>query len=59
MNQSVLIVDDSLTIRMNLMEMMQAAELAAVACATVAEARAALAKDRFALVVLDVLLPGR
>ncbi len=57
MNGTVLVVDDSLTVRMNLMEMLNAAELPAIACATVAEARAALAKDRFSLVILDVLLP--
>jgi two-component system NtrC family sensor kinase len=57
MNGSVLIVDDSLTVRMNLIEMLNAADLPTVACATVAEAREALAKDGFSLVILDVLLP--
>jgi two-component system, NtrC family, sensor kinase len=57
MSGTVLIVDDSLTVRMNLLEMLTAAELPAVACATLAEARAALAHDRFSLVILDVLLP--
>jgi two-component system, NtrC family, sensor kinase len=57
MNGTVLIVDDSLTVRMNLMEMLEAAGLPAVACATGAEARKALAKDHFSLVILDVLLP--
>jgi two-component system NtrC family sensor kinase len=57
MTGTVLIVDDSLTIRMNLLELLSAAELPAVACSTVAEARRALANDKFSLVILDVLLP--
>jgi two-component system NtrC family sensor kinase len=57
MSGTVLIVDDSLTIRMNLMELFNAADLRAVACSTVAEAREALANDTFSLVILDVLLP--
>jgi DNA-binding response OmpR family regulator len=57
MNAPVLIVDDSLTVRMNLIEVLEAAGLSATPCATGAEARKALAEDRFALVILDVLLP--
>jgi two-component system, NtrC family, sensor kinase len=57
MNGSVLIVDDSLTVRMNLTEVLEAAGLSATPCATGAEARKALAEDKFALVILDVLLP--
>jgi two-component system, NtrC family, sensor kinase len=57
MSGRVLVVDDSLTVRMNLKEMLDAADLPAVACATVAEARQALAQERFDLVILDVLLP--
>ncbi len=57
MSGSVLIVDDSQTVRMNLMELMNGADLRTKTCATVAEARAALAQDRFSLVLLDVLLP--
>jgi DNA-binding response OmpR family regulator len=57
MNGRVLIVDDSITIRMNLMEVLAAADLPAIACATLGEARAALAEEQFALVILDVLLP--
>jgi two-component system, NtrC family, sensor kinase len=53
----VLIVDDSLTVRMNLTEILDAAALPAVACATLAEARRRLAEQPFALVILDVLLP--
>jgi DNA-binding response OmpR family regulator len=54
---TVLIVDDSLTVRMNLSEILDAAALPAVACATLAEARRKLAEEKFALVILDILLP--
>jgi two-component system NtrC family sensor kinase len=57
MSGAVLVVDDSLTIRMNLLDLLKGADLPAVACASVAEARRALADERFSLVVLDVLLP--
>jgi two-component system, NtrC family, sensor kinase len=56
MTGSVLIVDDSLTVRMNLMDLLSAAGLRTVACSSVAEARQALAEDTFGLVILDVLL---
>ena len=54
---SVLIVDDSLTVRMDLLELLERAGLRAQASATIAAARRALAQDRFSLVILDVLLP--
>ena len=57
MSERILVVDDSLTVRMNLMEILSAADLPALACASLAEARGALAAERFALVILDVLLP--
>jgi two-component system NtrC family sensor kinase len=57
MSGRVLVVDDSLTVRMNLMEMLTTADLPAVACASLAEARAALGQELFSLVILDVLLP--
>ncbi|HEX9449113.1 MAG TPA: response regulator, partial [Dongiaceae bacterium] len=57
MTASVLIVDDSLTVRMNLVELLEAAGIATMACATGAEARQALAESHFPLVILDVLLP--
>lgn len=57
MSGTTLIVDDSQTVRMNLTETLNAADLPTIACASVAEAREALAKQRFALVILDVLLP--
>jgi DNA-binding response OmpR family regulator len=53
----VLIVDDSLTVRMDLAEALQGAGLECVPCATAAEARQAFARETFALVVLDVMLP--
>jgi two-component system, NtrC family, sensor kinase len=56
MTGSVLIVDDSLTVRMNLMDLLSAAGLRTVACSSVAEARQALVEDTFGLVILDVLL---
>ncbi|MFL5272815.1 MAG: response regulator [Anaeromyxobacteraceae bacterium] len=53
----VLIVDDSLTVRMDLDEAFSASGFAPVLCADLACARAALAARRFALAVVDVLLP--
>ena len=57
MNRSVLIVDDSLTVRMDLAEAFGAAGFQVVPCATVAEARDALAHRPMDAIVLDVLLP--
>ena len=57
MNRAVLVVDDSLTVRMSLVEMLEAADFPVVACATGAEARKALSETRFALAILDILLP--
>jgi two-component system NtrC family sensor kinase len=57
MNGKVLVVDDSLTVRMDLQEILVAGGLRVQACGTVAAARQALARDRFALVILDILLP--
>src|ERR1700744_3691181 len=57
MTRSVLVVDDSLTVRMDLLEILKAAGLQAQACATVAAARQALEREQFALIILDVLLP--
>jgi two-component system, NtrC family, sensor kinase len=54
---SVLIVDDSLTVRMNLMEVLNGADLPTRGCETIAEARAALESESFSVVILDVLLP--
>jgi DNA-binding response OmpR family regulator len=57
MTHDVLVVDDSLTVRMDLTEALGAAGLGVVACATAADARTALRDERFAVAILDVLLP--
>jgi DNA-binding response OmpR family regulator len=54
---TVLIVDDSQTVRMNLKDLLNAADLPTMTCAALSEARDALAKYQFSLVLLDVLLP--
>ncbi|MEN3306415.1 MAG: two-component system, NtrC family, sensor kinase [Micromonosporaceae bacterium] len=57
MTPCVLIVDDSLTVRMDLREAFEAAGLRPVPCATATEARLALAREHVDVVVLDVMLP--
>ena len=57
MTLCALIVDDSLTVRMDLKEAFEAAGFVATLSASVSEARDALAVDEFAVLVLDVLLP--
>jgi DNA-binding response OmpR family regulator len=57
MSDVVLIVDDSLTVRMNLGDAFQASGFQPVLCGTAAEARAMLARTAVDVVVLDVLLP--
>lgn len=57
MRPAVLVVDDSLTVRMDLSNALSAAELRPVACGSVREARGALAVEPFDLVILDVILP--
>jgi two-component system, NtrC family, sensor kinase len=57
MSASVLVVDDSLTVRMDLVEALEAAGFRCLPCATAAQARLVLAGERVDLVVLDVLLP--
>jgi DNA-binding response OmpR family regulator len=54
---TVLIVDDSLTVRMDLSEAFQAAGFHSLPCATVAEARLALGREPIQVVILDVILP--
>jgi two-component system NtrC family sensor kinase len=53
----VLIVDDSLTVRMDIGEALQAAGFDTVLCADLRSAREALGRPGAVLVVLDVLLP--
>jgi DNA-binding response OmpR family regulator len=57
MNYSVLIVDDSLTVRMDLAEVFGTAGFTPILCGTVAEAREILGGDPVDAVILDVLLP--
>jgi two-component system, NtrC family, sensor kinase len=57
MSHSALIVDDSLTVRMDLQEAFETAGFLTRPCATLAEARQALELGSFAVLVLDVLLP--
>jgi two-component system NtrC family sensor kinase len=57
MTPTVLIVDDSLTVRMDLHSAFEADGFASILCATGAEARAAFATTSFDAAVLDVLLP--
>jgi two-component system NtrC family sensor kinase len=54
---SALIVDDSLTVRMDLKEAFEAAGMEARLCGTVGEAREALERGSYAVLVIDVLLP--
>jgi DNA-binding response OmpR family regulator len=57
MSRRVLIVDDSLTVRMDLHDAFTADGFDTLLCATGAEARAAFADAGFDAAVLDVLLP--
>lgn len=57
MNGRILIVEDSLTVRMNLHEAFEQAGIGVISCATLVEARNALAIQKFSLAILDVLLP--
>ena len=57
MGKTILIVDDSLTVRMDLLEAFEGAGFRCLPCSTAGEARRELATDHVDLVVLDVLLP--
>ncbi len=57
MSGAILVVDDSLTVRMDICDALTAAGFSPVACKTLFEAREALRKQTFAVVILDVLLP--
>jgi CheY-like chemotaxis protein len=54
---AVLVVDDSLTVRMDLSEALTASGFQVTAVGTLAAARAALAHQLYFLLILDVLLP--
>src|SRR5690242_7390141 len=57
MSKTTLIVDDSLTVRMDLQEAFTAAGLDVLVATSGAEMRAVLASHSVALVILDVVLP--
>jgi two-component system NtrC family sensor kinase len=57
MNGKVLIVDDSLTVRMDLSEALEAAGYRPLLCSNLGDARDALAGQSVDLIILDVLLP--
>ena len=57
MSETVLIVDDSLTVRMDLVEAFEAAGFRVRPCAALEEARHALKQESVSIVVLDVMLP--
>jgi DNA-binding response OmpR family regulator len=58
MTDTVLIIDDSLTVRMDLAEAFAAAGFdSIIPCATAADTRTALARERVDIVILDVVLP--
>jgi DNA-binding response OmpR family regulator len=57
MKDAVLIVDDSLTVRMDLSEAFAAAGLPVLLAATATEAFDALGRESVAVVILDVILP--
>ena len=56
-NRTVLIVDDSLTVRMDLADAFTAAGFRPLLCATAADARQVLSRIAVDAIVLDVLLP--
>jgi two-component system, NtrC family, sensor kinase len=56
-NGTVLIVDDSLTVRMDLADAFERAGFHSLPCANAYEARQSLAREAIALVILDVVLP--
>ena len=57
MRPQVLIVDDSLTVRMDLQEEFASIGFAPTTCATLSTARQALKQRTYSLAVLDVLMP--
>lgn len=57
MTATVLVIDDSLTVRMDLVEAFEDAGFVVVACASATEAREALARGEVDAIVLDVVLP--
>ena len=54
---TILIVDDSLTVRMDLAEALAGAGFHTLHCSTIAEARVALRSQPVAVAILDIQLP--
>ncbi len=57
MKPSVVIIDDSITVRMDLKESFESAGFETTLCATIEAAREACQRKKFDLAILDVLLP--
>jgi DNA-binding response OmpR family regulator len=57
MKAQILIVDDSLTVRMDLAEAFEAAGFHTLPCASATEARELMARERVDAAILDVVLP--
>jgi two-component system NtrC family sensor kinase len=57
MSGTIVIVDDSLTVRMDLAEAFEAAGFQPIPCSTLSEARDAMGRGPVGVVVLDVILP--
>ncbi len=57
MQPSILIVDDSLTVRADLEEAFAEQDMPTIGCATLGAARVALADENIGLIILDVMLP--
>jgi two-component system NtrC family sensor kinase len=57
MNHTILIVDDSLTVRMDLVDAFDTAGFRTLHCSTLAEARAILSRGVASAFILDVMLP--
>lgn len=55
--RTILVVDDSLTVRMELAEALESAGFHTLQCATIADARVALRSHPIALAILDIQLP--
>jgi two-component system NtrC family sensor kinase len=57
MTETVLVLDDSLTVRMDLAEAFENAGFRTLPCGTLAEARASLIREPVSVILLDVQLP--
>jgi two-component system, NtrC family, sensor kinase len=57
MTRDILIVDDSLTVRMDLTQALETAQFHVTCCASITEAKTVLAETQYGLIILDVLFP--